>query len=63
MSVGTEIRRQRTARGWSLRDLARKIGASHVAVLYWERDEHEPRPGAVERMEAVFGLEPGSLND
>ncbi|WP_183342698.1 helix-turn-helix domain-containing protein [Conexibacter arvalis] len=63
MSVGSAIRRHRTERGWSKARLARLTGFSRTSILYWEREEHEPRRVAVERLEAVFGLEEGSLNE
>ena len=63
MTIGSAIKKHRTSRGWSLRRLARLIGYSHVAIMYWERESHEPRPAAIERLEAVFGLPTGSLNE
>ena len=63
MTIGSTIEKHRTSRGWSKRKLARLTGYSRAAILYWERDEYEPRPAAIERLEAVFGLTPGGLNE
>jgi transcriptional regulator with XRE-family HTH domain len=42
--------------------LARLVGVSRPCVLYWESGRSRPRPRNAERLEAVLGLEPGSLN-
>ena len=52
-TVGERLRRHRTARGMSHRELARVIGVDASTVDNWERGEHEPSPRC-QRMLARF---------
>ncbi len=56
--VAEEIRRLRSARGWTQEDLAREIGTDAVTVSRWERLVSRPRPGALRRLIALL-LEDG----
>lgn len=63
MSTAEAIRRHRTSRSWTKTRLARLVGVTPMAVTWWEDHGREPRPPTVERLEVVFGVAPGSLND
>ena len=42
MTIGATIRAFRLRRGWSLADLAARIGAAERTVDQWERDYRRP---------------------
>lgn len=56
------IRTAREARGLSKAKLAQLVGVSRPCVGYWERGRSRPRPRHAELLEAILGLQPGSLN-
>lgn len=56
MTLGETIRHHREALGLSKRALGRRVGASDVAVLYWERDKHTPHPRNRRLLEQEFNL-------
>lgn len=41
-TLGGKIRKTRTALGWSIRELAKRVGVSHVAVVHAETNQHRP---------------------
>lgn len=63
MEVGAAIRRHREARGWSRAHLARLTGVTPMTVTNWERRGRRPRRASGERLEALFGMETGALNE
>ena len=42
MTIGGNVRRGRTARGWTQRQLAIRLGCGDMRVSSWERGEHRP---------------------
>lgn len=54
--VAREIRRRREEKGWSIKELARKIGASSSAttVSGWERGERLPNAHFLCQLADVF---------
>jgi DNA-binding MarR family transcriptional regulator/DNA-binding XRE family transcriptional regulator len=60
-AVGARVRRVRTARGLSQRELAAMvgIGAPHLSKL--ERDEEQPSEALLVRIAGVLGLDPDDL--
>ena len=42
MSIGSNIRMYREAKGWSQEKLAERLGVTFQAVSSWERDEYRP---------------------
>jgi transcriptional regulator with XRE-family HTH domain len=58
---GRRIKEARQAKGWSQLQLAGRIGIGPAAVSHWEQDRYTPSPRHAARLEAIFGLAPGSL--
>jgi transcriptional regulator with XRE-family HTH domain len=46
----------REERGWSVEQLARRLGVSRQSVWYWECGRRHPKPGMMRRIENIFGL-------
>ena len=57
MRTGAHLRAAGEAKGWGLRELARRTGITHRAVAYWEaRASLDPRGCAVKRMPDALGV-------
>jgi transcriptional regulator with XRE-family HTH domain len=57
VKTGNDLRAAREAKGWGLRELARRAGITHRAVAYWEaRASLDPRGYAVKRMADALGI-------
>lgn len=57
MTAGTDLRAARRAKGWSLRELARRACITHGAVLYWEaKSQVDLRSHAPSRIAQVLGM-------
>ena len=56
MSIGENIRRLRTERGWTQDQLAEKLDVTFQAVSSWERDEHSPELDKAVRLAELFGV-------
>ena len=61
VTLGSMIRAAREARGWSLRDLAKRCGVSHVYIGQVERGQHIPRRTLLQRMIYELGAPPAEL--
>jgi predicted transcriptional regulator len=62
LSTATAIRQARERKGFSMSKLARLVGVTRPCVYLWENGQTRPRPRHAERLEALLGLEAGSLN-
>ena len=49
MSIGSNIRMYREAKGWSQEKLAEKLDVTFQAVSSWERDEYKPEFKQIDR--------------
>lgn len=52
--TGSDIRRARTARGWTQKQFSAELGASLRSVAAWERDEAEPSAAWVGALNKLF---------
>lgn len=52
-TYGERLRAARKARGWSQRELGRRVGVSGAAVSRWEMDRTRPYCGARECLVAL----------
>ena len=43
MTLGETLKQARIEQGWSIRQLAKIVGISHVAIYNYEADKYEPR--------------------
>jgi transcriptional regulator with XRE-family HTH domain len=50
------IRELRQAAGWSQRDLAARIGVSHMSVSHWETSRNEPSARQLRLLAEAFGV-------
>lgn len=56
MTTGADLRAARLAKGWSLRELARRARLTHGAVRYWEaKTRVDPRGHAPKRIAQALG--------
>lgn len=58
---GDILQKARSGSGWSVADVARRVGLSVDRVSSLEAGAHHPPPGEVERLAELFGLEPTRL--
>jgi ribosome-binding protein aMBF1 (putative translation factor) len=61
MSIGDKIRAARVHRGWSVVDLAEKLGVTRQCVESWEAGKTAPRAQRVTKVARVLDLEPAAL--
>lgn len=54
MTLGEQIVEARKAKQWSQEELARKVGVTKQAVIWWEADENVPRKDKLKRLEAIL---------
>ena len=54
--LGTRIKTEREARGWSLTDLAQRSGVSRAMINKIERGEASPTASLLGRLSGAFGL-------
>lgn len=52
------LKRLREANGYSLRDLAEKIGSSANTIMRWERNESTPSQDFVVKLAEIYGRDP-----
>ena len=52
------LKRLREANGYSLRDLAEKIGSSANTIMRWERNESTPSQDFVMKLADIYGRDP-----
>jgi transcriptional regulator with XRE-family HTH domain len=50
------IRVLRRERRWSQRELARRIGVSHMSVSHWETSRNEPSARQLRALSEAFGV-------
>ena len=50
------IRQLREERGWSQRELARRVGVSNVAIWYWENGERVPGANQLRAVAATLSV-------
>ena len=55
----SEIKSRRTALGMTQKELAKKMGVSHITVSRWERGETLPSPKNVKAMIDIFNIVDG----
>ena len=56
-SPGEAIRSERESRGWTVPELADKLGVSRQTVAYWESGETHPRGTRRRAVAKLLGLE------
>ena len=56
-TIGENIKMYRTQKGWSIAELARRIGKSRAAVSQYESGKITPRIGTIEDLAMVFGVQ------
>ncbi len=54
--LGQRICELRTARGWSLVQLAKRVGAAKQTVSNWENDNIQPSIEMLVRLSRIFGV-------
>lgn len=59
--VGAEIKKRRTARGMSRRDLAAEIGVTERAVVSWELGDRVPHVRSLYAIAGALRITAGSL--
>ncbi|MBM7047881.1 MULTISPECIES: helix-turn-helix domain-containing protein [Rhizobium] len=60
-TLGGRLSMARDAAGISLETLASQLGVSEETMLAWESDRSEPKPSALVKMSALFGVSPAWL--
>lgn len=61
MSIGTNIKRLREAKGWSQETLAEKVGVTFQAISSWERDEYRPEFDTFVRLTEILEVPATSI--
>ena len=61
MSIGTNIKRLRNAKGWSQEELAEEIGVTFQAISSWERDEYMPEMKSFIKLTEIFEVPATSI--
>lgn len=56
-----KLRELREARGWSVEEVARRVGADAAAVRAWEGGDGEPDPAALHQLASAFGVSQDEL--
>ncbi|WP_410676908.1 helix-turn-helix domain-containing protein [Amycolatopsis sp. cmx-4-68] len=56
-SFGESVRRARSARRWTQRDLAKRLGIGQQAVSSWERDTSSPPPAMASQVAKLLHLD------
>ena len=56
MSLGSNIKRLREAKGLTQDDLAKALRVSPASVSFWENDKKVPRMGMIQRMADLFDV-------
>ena len=55
--VGSWVKRERTMRGWSQRDLAKRAKVTAETISTVETGQHDPRPSTLRKLADAFGVE------
>ena len=55
------IRQQREASGWTVRQLAKKVGVNYTSISFWENGRKEPRSGNKLKLARVLKCPPDYL--
>lgn len=61
-TIGDRIRARRKELRLTQKDLASRVGVSHVAISQWEKDETAPRGDNLLRLSDALGCAPSYLN-
>lgn len=61
LTIGRRIRIARKSKGWSLDQLARRLGISKVSISCWENDKSRPRASRLAELSGLLDLPTGSL--
>lgn len=56
MSIGSNIRKQRTTQRMSIATFCKKLDVNRNTVRRWESGEHEPRGATVKQIASVLGI-------
>lgn len=59
--LGERISRWRSVRGWSQREMARRLGISHTSVNAWEHDRKYPCHRHLARLCDLLGVSLGTF--
>ncbi len=63
MSLGTNLRRLRTAANLTQKQLAERAGISEISVRYYEADHHKPKMIALHKLATALNCDPNELLD
>ena len=55
--VGSRVKRERTMRGWSQRDLAKRAKVTAETISTVETGQHDPRPSTLRKLADALGVE------
>lgn len=55
-TISQRIKEQRLLNGWSLEQLAEKVGVSHVAISRWENNIRTPNMYNIIALANAFGV-------
>lgn len=55
-SLGATLRAARLKKSLTLREVAAKLGTSHVSVLFWEQGRSIPRIKSLGKVSEVYGM-------
>ncbi|WKZ59229.1 MAG: helix-turn-helix transcriptional regulator [Cyclobacteriaceae bacterium] len=56
LMIGDKIRSFRLAKNLTIRELADKVGVSHVMITSYENGRANPRPKVLQRIADIFGV-------
>lgn len=57
LMIGDKLRSFRLAKNLTIRELADKVGVSHVMISSYENGKANPRPKVLQRIAEVFGVD------
>jgi transcriptional regulator with XRE-family HTH domain len=60
-TLGQRMKFLRTNRGWTLRDVANRLGVSHVTVTQWENSVCNPKVGKLREIATLFEVSTDTL--
>jgi transcriptional regulator with XRE-family HTH domain len=56
IDLSLNIRRLREEKGWSTRELAKRVGTSHPAIIRWEKPVPSMTLESLDKLADVFGV-------
>ncbi len=59
--VGSRVKELRKAKGWSLKELGKRVGVTDVSILGYEKGTKRPKTSTLLRLAAVLEVKPKYL--